>query len=325
MLNYPFFSIIVPVYNVEKYLDVCLSSIVTQEYIDFELICINDGSTDTSLLKLKEYEKKYDSVIVLDQKNQGMSVARNAGIQIARGKYVLFVDSDDFLKSNALKILSNECSDNDIITFNTEVFVESTREVIPNMNIVSECEMNGWDYFNQYALRNSEVHFVCVWQRAYKRAFLLENKLFFKEGISRAEDNLFTILACYYAKSVKIITKTLYVYRKRADSITYTPSWDRILQTFEVNNILLDFFIPIKNIKKKVINKVLVSTFINAYSLNLHEIYGNRDNEIPLYIDFKKIHKLRIDKRQLFLCYLIRISPSLFRFYIKINSLTHKA
>ena len=108
----PRLSIIVPIYNVEKYLPRCIESILNQTFKDFELILVNDGSTDSSYEILKEYENKYDNFRVINQKNGGLSAAKNAGIKIAKGEYIAFLDSDDYLDKNFLETLYNMAVNN---------------------------------------------------------------------------------------------------------------------------------------------------------------------------------------------------------------------
>ena len=103
----PFFSIIIPVYNVEKYLAACLDSVLNQDFTDFEIICVNDGSTDASDDILKDYQKRDSRICIITQKNSGLSEARNTGIENASGKYICFVDSDDMLSKGALRVLWN--------------------------------------------------------------------------------------------------------------------------------------------------------------------------------------------------------------------------
>ena len=102
-------SIVIPVYNVEKYLKQCLESVVNQTLDKIEVICINDGSTDNSLNILKEYEKKYNNIIIIDQENKGPGFARNIGMKRASGKYIYFLDSDDYIELNAMEICFKEC------------------------------------------------------------------------------------------------------------------------------------------------------------------------------------------------------------------------
>ena len=106
-------SVIVPVYNVEKYLDVCLDSLINQTFDDFEIICINDGSTDSCLNILRQYAKLDRRIKIFSQKNLGLSAARNAGMKQANGEYIVFVDSDDFLSPVALEKMHTNMSEND--------------------------------------------------------------------------------------------------------------------------------------------------------------------------------------------------------------------
>ena len=119
------FSIIIPVYNVEKYLKKCLTSIVQQNFNDYELILVDDGSTDMSGKICDEFEEKYNNIIVMHISNSGVSNARNKGLEIARGEYIWFVDSDDYVEPEALKILSEQLEMNpkiELLFFETNVW-----------------------------------------------------------------------------------------------------------------------------------------------------------------------------------------------------------
>ena len=105
-------SVIIPVYNVEEYIGECLESILNQPFKDFEIICINDGSTDNSLEVLKKYKDKDERIIIIDKKNEGSGIARNTGINIARGDYLFFIDGDDGIEENSQDVLlsiDNSC------------------------------------------------------------------------------------------------------------------------------------------------------------------------------------------------------------------------
>ena len=120
-------SVIIPVYNVEKYLRECLESVINQTLKDIEIICINDGSTDKSYEILKEYAKLDHRIRILNQSNMGQSAARNRGLEIAKGKYVYFMDSDDWLEKDALKCLTDisESKNLQILYFDGKTFLES--------------------------------------------------------------------------------------------------------------------------------------------------------------------------------------------------------
>ena len=133
------FSIIIPVYNVEKYLKKCLTSIVQQNFNDYELILVDDGSTDMSGKICDEFEEKYNNIIVMHISNSGVSNARNKGLEIARGEYIWFVDSDDYIRDNIMTFLYDTavCNDSDIVAFGMDYVYESggkfaTRRPISN-------------------------------------------------------------------------------------------------------------------------------------------------------------------------------------------------
>lgn len=102
-------SVVVPVYNVETYLEECLNSIINQTFSDIEIICINDGSTDSSLDILNDYSKKDDRIKIINQENKGLGATRNKGIDLAKGKYIFFIDSDDYIELNTFFELHNVC------------------------------------------------------------------------------------------------------------------------------------------------------------------------------------------------------------------------
>ena len=132
----PKISVIIPVYNVEKYLSQCLDSILNQTFKDFECICVNDGSTDKSLAILQEYVNKDDRIKIINQENKGLSGARNSALKIVNGKYITFIDSDDFVTIDYLEKLINiaEKEDSDIVYCRHKMyyFVDNKYENGPN-------------------------------------------------------------------------------------------------------------------------------------------------------------------------------------------------
>ena len=111
------YSFVVPVYNTSKYLKKCLDSLVKQTFKDFEVIIVNDGSTDKSKDIILKYESKYDSIKVINQENQGLSMARNNGVKKASGKYIIFIDSDDYVEKGLLKEIDKEIEDVDVLRY----------------------------------------------------------------------------------------------------------------------------------------------------------------------------------------------------------------
>ncbi|MBQ3788444.1 MAG: glycosyltransferase [Bacteroidales bacterium] len=304
-------SIIIPAYNAEAYLPQCLDSILAQEHQDCEVIVVDDGSTDGTAALLE----RYPDVKVVHQKNRGMSTARNRGLDEARGEYILFVDSDDLLTDGALETLVAELSGEDIIAFNAKKLHDATGELTYHPTIREPETTDGWTYFCRHRLEATDIHFVCIWQRAYRRQFLIDNNLRFADGILRAEDDLFTTQAMLAAKTLRTITPCLYIYRIRANSITTTVDRRRFDDSLRVQRRLADLFIPLQGVDKKVIYRVLASNYINLFSRKTKNLYGNIDREMKRWVDWRQFRTVCLTPRHRRLYHLIRIHPSLFRFY----------
>ena len=261
------FSVIIPVYNVEAYLQVCLDSVLNQTFEDWEAICVNDGSTDNSTVILEEYSHKDGRFKIVNQPNGGLSAARNTGLKAATGEYVLFLDSDDWLESNAMEKVSESLADEDMLCFSGRRFFEKESRYHEADQLQPRSYATGMDYYNANALAVRDFAFVCVVLRAYKREFLLSHDLWFKEGVFH-EDNLFTPLACYYAKGVKVINDCLYDYRVRANSITTTGNVKRLRDLLGTANTLAAFFLPKQGFDKTVVCRAIThhyqSVFVNA-------------------------------------------------------------
>ena len=308
-----FFSIIVPVYNVEQYLRDCLDSVVAQTYTDYELICVNDGSTDGSQFILEEYQQKYPQITIISQQNKGLSAARNAGIQAAKGNYLFFLDSDDWIESNALEVLAQKQAGEDMVCFNGRRIFENDRQEQPETGI-SESGLSGWEYYTKYALVPRKFHFVCTVLRLYRREYMLKNNLFFEEGIYH-EDNLFTPFACYYAQRVKVIPDSLYVYRIREGSITQTVHLKRLFDMLIVANKLSAFFIPIEDLDKRQLYREIAGEYFGAYmSANL-KLFGNQDAAIKKQINWANFKEVSIYPRHRRIYKLISMHPACFRLY----------
>ncbi|MBR2715696.1 MAG: glycosyltransferase [Ruminococcus sp.] len=217
-------SIVVPIYNVEKYLRECVDSIVDQTYRNLQIILVDDGSPDNCGVICDEYAKRDDRVVVLHCENGGLSIARNRGYEVCKGEYVLFVDSDDYLENNAIEVLvSNMQKDNiqmlfyDALSFddtNDNVSDDEINKYIRKYDYSTVCR--GSDLFLDL-LKNDEYRSP-VQYCLFEKAFLDDNKLTFHKGILH-EDEEFTFLSLLYAKQVKHIQAILYHHRFRSDSI----------------------------------------------------------------------------------------------------------
>ena len=205
----PVVSVIVPMYNVEMYLRECLDSVVNQTLKNIEIICVDDGSPDRSGEIADEYAEKYGNVRVVRKANGGLSSARNAGLDVASGRYVYFLDSDDFLDLETLSELSSKADEEelDIVYFNTVSFFENKEVREKNLNYLSYYNRKG-DYSGVYTgqqmfakMRENKEFFGSACLVMLRRSLLEENGIRFYNGIIH-EDNLFTFQCAMLASRV---------------------------------------------------------------------------------------------------------------------------
>ena len=209
-----------PVYNVENFLAECLDSVEAQTCQDFEIIAINDGSTDRSSLILDAYAKKDDRIKVINQQNAGLSAARNAGLDVACGEYVLFLDSDDLLTPDALEKLANVAKKNvpDIVIYDYFLLSDSTGELGFYRDQKIYSATNGKTFTIEDEPQMTQ--FIGVCDRAFKRAYIEENGFRFIEG-KLYEDVPFCFQTELHAKKISLISDHIYYYRRNIqDSIT---------------------------------------------------------------------------------------------------------
>ncbi|MBQ3134488.1 MAG: glycosyltransferase [Oscillospiraceae bacterium] len=220
----PYVSIIIPVYNVEAYLQECLDSVISQTLKNIEIICVNDGSTDGSAAILEEYRQKDPRVRIIFQKNAGLSAARNAGISASTGEFLLFLDSDDYLDSTAAEKLYALGKENslDLLFFDLVSFYDETGEVRP-----PRLTRRGYDrIFDGVTfmrlLKNDNAYITSACLVMLRREFLVENSLDFYPGIIH-EDELFCFRILMEAKRATFIDSKLYHRRIREQSIMTAP------------------------------------------------------------------------------------------------------
>lgn len=301
----PKISVVIPVYNVEAYLRECLDSVLNQSYADWEAVCVNDGSTDGSANILAEYAERDHRIQVITRSNGGLSAARNTGINAAKGEYALFLDSDDWLESDALKAVAENLNGEDLLCFSGRRYIEDNKEYRKPDCLAERAYYSGMEYYNENALLSRDFAFECVVLRAYKRNFLMDSGLWFKEGIYH-EDDLFTPMACCFAKKVKQIQDCLYNYRVRANSITtnVTFSAKRLHDYLEIANALAAFFIPKQGFDKTIVYRVITHhyqmVFVNASKEEAKALGSLCDWKSYRKVSRTKIrHRLRYMKNRL--------------------------
>lgn len=206
-----FLSFIVPVYNTEQYLEECLESLLEQDLPseEYEIICVNDGSTDGSLNILKNYKQKYRNIIVIDKENGGVATTRNVGLDSARGDYVWFVDSDDLIQSNILCELREIAvsKNTERVSFGCYAFLNKlTDEEIANYN-------------KKNLTANHFTGNIYVWNSIFKKSFLDEHSLRFVEELYVSEDSMFMIEVNSHVHKYFSFEKALYLHRWNATSL----------------------------------------------------------------------------------------------------------
>lgn len=214
--NKPLVSIIIPVYNVEKYLRQCLNSVIGQSFQDIEILIVNDGSTDGSLQILREYEQLDKRLIIIEKENSGLSAARNSALEIARGKYIAFIDSDDWVETQMIELLYKKA-----LASGADVVLYDCYDYHENIGSREECWASPYVKNKEYITLSDRKDLLvpCLaWLKLYKRSFLDKYNLRFLEGVI-LEDTLWNLKVVSLAAKVVSLKQKLYYYRQRNDLI----------------------------------------------------------------------------------------------------------
>ncbi len=216
----PKVSVIIPVYNVEKYLKECLDSVVNQTLKDIEIICINDGSTDGSLDILKEYAKKDNRIKIINKENGGLSSARNEGLKCVTSKYCYFLDSDDSIEPNLLETAINILNNNqiDYYCFGSKVFTENEKDLVQYTESINgdlKIKFNGITNAIFDIGQNQNIH---VWNKVFKTSIIKKNNIRFIEGLLY-EDIFFTWYYFFLSNRIYFEPRIFHHYRVHSNSI----------------------------------------------------------------------------------------------------------
>ena len=226
----PKVSIIVPVYNVEKYIDKCLSSLVNQTLNDIEIIIVNDGSIDNSEQIILKYKEKYPSKIVyLKKENGGLSDARNFGMPYAKGDYIAFLDSDDYVELDTYEKLYNRAIQTDADMVECDFYWEYSDKKI------HDTSANYKDESDMYA--NARV---VAWNKLYKKDLIINSGIKFPKGL-RYEDLEFFYKILPQLKKIELINEPLIHYVQRDDSITYVQN-EKTADIFAILDNIINYY-----------------------------------------------------------------------------------
>lgn len=205
----PLISVIIPVYNIKDYISKCLESVINQTYKNIEIICVNDGSTDSSLKVLNEYAQKDKRIKIINNKHMGLSASRNIAINNAKGEYIVFADGDDWLEHNLIELAYNKISscNADIVIYSYNI-VEKDK-IVPNKYLYKILEK----YENKDIILSDLVSINhCVWDRMFKKKFLIDNNIRFPEEVVQNEDSVFDMICLNYKPKYCCLPRNLYNY-----------------------------------------------------------------------------------------------------------------
>ena len=297
-------SIIVPIYNTEKYLKECIESLINQTYKNLEIILVDDGSTDNSRFICDEYKNKIENIKVIHQENQGISNARNKGLEVAQGYYISFVDSDDYVEETMIEKLVRSIEENeaDMSICNYYPNKENKLKEVLTVDEVMELIIDK-RYFRGY---------VC--NKLYKKELL--DKLKFEEDIKMCEDFLFNCKYLLKCSKCSYVSERLYFYRANIQSIsnskfsskylTILTAYDKIKKIYEENyeKSLKYLYIDIFKICCDIIYRNSLNN--DKEKLQIEEVYKKREEIFEILKKSKEIKKLK--KMELFIYYKMPIT-----------------
>lgn len=282
-------SVVIPVYNIGKWISKCLSSLMRQSYTNIEIIVVNDGSTDNSLSICEQFQEKDARVRIITQKNQGLSAARNTGIINAKGEFIIFVDGDDYLQENAIKYAfeATQKVDADMCIFQYE-YVEDSGEIIhKNKKNNKELVMTGEEAV-QRLLTDDSIGGVVAWGKLYRKKLFDVHELMFPVDVYH-EDCFFTYKACFYSSRVVYIPFSGYMYVQRSGSIIHMRFTEKHLDKIKAADECLRFV----NINCKENTEASECAAVRWYLQVANRIIRSGEDRIKeLDIIKIKIHKL---------------------------------
>lgn len=228
-------SVIVPVYNCASYLERAIESVISQDdFNNYELILVDDGSIDESSLICDRYNESYSNIKVYHQKNSGVSVARNKGIELAEGEWIMFLDSDDYLSENVTdKFFKYGNADIFCGEYSSNKVTGSTFEKYFKSGIHLKSDIN--ETLNLF-LSSSDNFFYTCWAKLFKRSIIVDNNLKFPAGVRYAEDMVFVFTYLTYCKNLSLIDEDVYFYFVNESNATNV-----VEKSFEIFNFIFNW------------------------------------------------------------------------------------
>ncbi|MBP3766234.1 MAG: glycosyltransferase family 2 protein [Bacilli bacterium] len=277
-------SIIIPVYNSEKYISKCLDSVLNQTYKNIEILVINDGSKDNSIDILREYEKKDDRIVVIDKENEGVAKTRNQGIKKATGDYIMFIDNDDFIDEDYVETYLKN-TDYDIV-------IGSYKRTDVNDKILFKYNLDEKSIWSKYVV-------LAPWAKLYKKDFLIKNNIeFLNYGIG--EDVYFNLLCYSKTNNIKVINDFKYNWFYNNESVSNTKQRG-LKKTVDIT-VLLNNLLTFVDLNSEY-NKYFLERYIYWYLLfsGKQASKGDFTEQYNNYIKWLNDNKIKSNIKPLFL------------------------
>ncbi len=276
-------SIIIPVYNTDKYLGECLDSVINQTYKNLQVICVDNASTDNSLSILKKYSAMDTRIqIIINENNEGPAFSRNVGFTKAEGKYTYFLDSDDYIKQDAIERLCYYAENNNVeaIYFNSSICgdLETFGRALSLDYEMQDNDKIIYDGPTLFKLMNDKTVYVhTVWRCFWKTDFLVNNDLKFESTLRTSDDVPFFTKAILLGKRTMVINEAFHAYRRREGAMTTGIGEEKVINLFKGYCILLDFWCSHKF--EKDVDDVL-RKYLNDKLITIKRIYFRNKNKI---------------------------------------------
>lgn len=269
-------SVIVPVYNSEKYISKCIESIINQTYQNIEIILINDGSKDNSQKIINEYKQRFpDKINAIEQKNKGVATTRNESIKIANGDYIMFVDNDDFLDNNYIETFVNEIQKSDC-----DAVFGGYRRPNENGKIIKEMCLKNQEW--------SKFMIMAPWAKIFKKSYLIDNNIQFL-NVNLGEDIYFSLKVILLSKKIKIIPYIGYNWFFNTSSISNTVQ--KNITQLQVYDLLNSCYDMIKEQNLLENNYEIIETHFTRYIIWLLSFSTKRLSYRQIEEEYNKIFK----------------------------------
>ena len=262
-------SIIIPVYNAEAYIRQCIDSIISQSFVDWELLLIDDGSVDRSLSICQDYALKDDRIKLFHKDNEGVSSARNLGLRNAFGEWIAFVDADDFLERDYLLSLLVACKSDMVVGgYKNE---EGIERKISNVDVTKAIEKI------DFTQRKSSRIFYFPWRRLYKKHLIDKYQIFFDKEMRLSEDTCFTIRYMAHCKCISFSPACNYIYRTGAETAKYKLNYNEFESHCSKFKEVVSYFQNLTGIKLAILESEILSIFFYYYKDYLNSVNSYKE------------------------------------------------